>query len=104
MATVIITARKATGGGRATAPMLAVAGTARATEVISTTASNVVSTVIGAAGEVLMISVTGGAVKIADAVGANPNAATTPCDLLPDGGRIELYCDSNDTRIAVADA
>jgi hypothetical protein len=104
MATVLITARKATGGGRATAPMLAIGGTARATQSITTSASNAVSTVIGNSGEIITISVNGGAVQLADAIGGDPNAATTPRDLIADGGRLEFYCDANDTRFAVADA
>lgn len=103
MATVIVTARRATGGSRATVPMLAIGGSARATQVITSGSGNAVSTVIGNSGEVVIITSSGGAVKLADSIAANPNAETTPRDMIADGGRVEYYCDTNDTRFAVAD-
>lgn len=103
MATVTITARRGTGGGRDTVPSLMVAGTARTTQVITSSGSNQVSTVIGRAGEVVTIACNGNPVEIADAVGADPNAATTPRDIVSDGGRLEFYCADNDSRFAVVD-
>jgi hypothetical protein len=103
MATVIVTACKATGGGRPDTPMIVVAGSRRASHVITTSASNSVASVIGNQGETVVISVSGNGVRIAVAVGANPDAAALPEYLLASGGIFPFYCASGDTRFAVAD-
>lgn len=103
MATVSITAHKATGGGRDTVPMLTVAGTERATQSITSSGSNQVSTVIGNAGETVTICSSGGAVKVAVAVAANPNATSVYHYIVGEGGAFPFYCGSNDTRFAVVD-
>lgn len=103
MAIVTITATRATGGGRPTTPMILVAGAERASQVITTSPSNTVSTVIGAPNETVMICAANNAVRLAVAIGADPNAVTGAEFIIGDGGAIPFFCDSGDTRFAVAD-
>lgn len=102
MATVIVTAGQAGKAGQASrAPVVLIPP--RASQVITSSASNAVSTVKLSAGEVAMVTASGGAIRIATATGADPNAATGAQYLLGDGGAFPFEALADDTRIAVAD-
>lgn len=103
MATVSITAGKATGGSHANVPMIMFAGSERATQSITSSGSNQISTVIGSKGETVMIASSGGDVKLAVDIGANPDATTAYQYIVSAGAILPLYCDTNDTRFAVVD-
>lgn len=103
MATLLVAAWQAGKAGQASAaPTLR--GGPRVAQSITTSASNQVSTVKAAVGEVLMLSVTGGVVALAFAEGADPNASTGPHYLLNDGGAIPVDAVNGDLRVAVVDA
>lgn len=59
-------------------------------------------------GEVITIAATGGAVRVAFAVGANPDATADSIlgasAVVSANGMIAVACDEDDTRVAVADA
>lgn len=103
MATVAIAAGKAE-GSRPGVPMVLVAGSVRARQAITSSANNQVSTVIGRSGETVTICSSGGPVKVAIAVGANPDATSAYDYIVSDGGIMPLFCNQNDTRFAVVNA
>lgn len=100
MATVTIAASQAGANQGSRTPTLS--GAPRASQVVTSSASNAVSTVIANAGEVLAVCVSGGAIRVAFASGANPNAATGAQYLVPDGGLLPVQALTDDFRVAVA--
>jgi hypothetical protein len=102
MATVIVSAWQAGKHGQSSASST-LRGAPRASQVITTTASNSASTIRAATGEVLMVSVSGGEVKLAFAVGATPDAAALPQIILGNGGALPVEASADDFRVAVAD-
>lgn len=103
MATVIVAAWQAGKAGQSSRSQV-LGGTPRAVHVITSSASNQVSTVRANVGEVLMVSVNGGPVELAYATGADPDAASTPHFVIADGGSLPVEALADDFRVAVVDA
>jgi hypothetical protein len=102
MATVIVAVWQAGKNGQgSSAPVLR--GAPRAVQTITTTTDNAVSTLRANTGEVFMVSVSGNAVAVAYANGANPNAETTPHAVIGDGSSLPVEASADDFRVAVAD-
>lgn len=103
MATVSIIAGLSNGGGRPASSMLYIAGSTRARESVTSSASNDVLEVIGNTGETVIVCCASGAIKLAIAVGANPDATTAYDFIIGDGGSREVFCRYGDTRFAIVD-
>lgn len=101
MATVVISAGSA-GAGQASIPSVMFAKV-RASQTITTSASNTVATVIGRMGETVVVYAETNAVKIGVAEGANPDATAAAQHIAPAGSFLALYCQADDTRFAVTD-
>ena len=103
MATVLVAAWRAGKYGQASAaPVLR--GAPRAVQSITSSASNQVSTVTARPGEVLVVSTSGGGVKLAYAEGANPDATAAAHLILGAGQSVPVEADEGDLRVSVVDA
>lgn len=100
--TVMIQAGQAGKAGQGSVPPVFYANM-RAGQSITASASNQVSTVKGYAGETFAIQSNTSTIKVAVAVGTDPDATSaTKFWIVPTGTLpFPIYCDENDTRIAV---
>lgn len=91
------------GGGTGSRPS-AIGVPPRASASLTTSASNQVFSARLGAGEAGVVTVVGGAVKLAFAKGSDPNATSVRHAEIGDGGSFAFFAFEDDTRVAVVDA